>query len=981
MNSAKMMPLQTPLPWWHTIRGRMAIGFCSLFGLLLFAIQLIQLHGLPFDLYAGALDEVTTQQLETLSTLADSRKDLIEKWIRNRRLNASTIAQNPAIQSLVPGKGVGAMSPATMGWLHTIRDDYQLAALRFMLPSGGTVFASIPRVDHARSLGEQRAITLNVGSNEQLLVTYDVGSQSTLLHIILPVSPGGDADRTPLLLLDLEADLQELLATRLTPHLAGLLGATGEVVLVDSQKRFLAGTRNLQADGSMTVPLQTKDLGKAAELAVSGSEGTIVADDYRGIPVLAAYRHIQLTPEVSWGMVVKRDQQEVFAGLEHQKRVFWTIFLLGITLTIIIALVLASRLTKPLRNIVLTARAIQDGDLTARADDASRGEVAVLAQAFNSMLNQLQAWHTELDRRVNQRTEQLVAANDDLQIQIAERTKAENTLNEKALLLEDEIAERQMAEEELLESKNKISQLLQATDQGIYGIDTNGECTFVNTAGLNHLGYRLEECLGKNMHDLIHHSHPDGSPYAVEDCPGFKAKKTGVSCRVDSEVFWRKDGTPFACEYSAYPIFENGRIRGAVVTFSDITYRKRVEEESAKLVAQLQQAQKMESVGRLAGGVAHDFNNMLGVILGHAELALLRMDSSNPFHASLMEIRGAAERSASLTRQLLAFARKQTISPQTMNLNETVAGMLKMLQRLIGEDIHLTWQPTPELWQVKADPGQIDQILANLCVNARDAIDNTGRVTIETQNSTIDAYYCDSHPDAQPGEYVQLSVSDNGSGMEKEVLDNIFEPFYTTKELGRGTGLGLATVFGIVKQNSGFINVYSEPGEGTTFSIYFPRLEEGGVQSQAASAVMSIPGGQETILLVEDEAAILALAAMMLEKLGYAVLKAHSPADAIAMAREHVGEIDLLMTDVIMPGMNGRDLALQLLSSYPEIKCLFMSGYTADVIAHHGVLAEDVHFIQKPFSLTAMAVKVREVLDSKSGGSARFTSTPADRIP
>ncbi|MHB8121599.1 MAG: ATP-binding protein [Desulfuromonadaceae bacterium] len=960
MNSAKTVPLQTPLPWWQTIRGRMAIGFCSLFGLLLLAIQLIQLYGLPFDLYAGALDEVTTQQLETLSTIADSRKDLIEKWIRNRRLNANTIAQNPAIQNLAPGKGGGAISPATMGWLNTLRDDYQLAALRFMLPSGGTMLASIPRADHAPSSDEQRAIALNTGSDEQLLVTYDAGSQSTLLHIILPVRPGGDPDRAPLLLLDLEADLQEFLATQLTPHLAGLLGKTGEVVLVDSQKRFLTGTRNLQADGSTTVPLQTKYLGKAAELSVSGSEGTIVADDYRAIPVLAAYRHIQLTPEVSWGMVVKRDQQEVFAGLEHQKRVFWTIFLLGITLTIIIAVVLASRLTKPLRNIVSTARTIQDGDLTARADDASRGEVAVLAQAFNSMLNQLQAWHTELDRRVSQRTEQLVAANDDLQIQIAER---------------------QMAEEELLESKNKISQLLQATDQGIYGIDTDGKCTFINRAGLNYLGYQLEECIGTNMHDLIHHSHPDGSSYAVEDCPLFSAKKTGVSCRVDSELFWRKDGTSFACEYSSHPIFENGRIRGAVVTFSDITYRKRAEEERAKLEAQLQQAQKMESVGRLAGGVAHDFNNMLGVILGHAELALLRMDSSNPFHANLMEIRGAAERSAALTSQLLAFARKQTISPQAMNLNETVAGMLKMLQRLIGEDINLTWRPAPELWQVKADPGQIDQILANLCVNARDVIDNTGRVTIETRNSTIDAYYCEHHPDALPGEYVQLSVSDNGSGMEKEVLDNIFEPFYTTKELGKGTGLGLATVFGIVKQNNGFINVYSEPGEGTTFSIYFPRLEERGVQPQAASTVMSIPGGQEAILLVEDEAAILELAAMMLEKLGYAVLKAHSPADALVVAREHVGEIDLLMTDVIMPGMNGRDLAKQLLSSYPGMKCLFMSGYTADVIAHHGVLDEDVHFIQKPFSLTAMAAKVREVLDSNPGGSARFTSTPANRNP
>jgi len=964
MNSAKAAPLQTPLYWWQTIRGRMAIGFCGLFGLLLLAIQLVQLYGLPFKLYAGALDEVTTQQLETLGTIADSRKDLIERWIRNSRLNANTIAKSPAIQNLAPDREGVAISPGSMAWLNSIRDDYQLAAIRFMLPSGGKTLASIPAAGLSHSSDEQGAIALNTGSDEQLLVSYDDGSRSTLLHIILPVRPGGDPDKEPLLLLDLEADLQEFLDTQLTPHLAGLLGTTGEVVLVDSQKRFLAATRNLQADGSMTVPLQTKDLGKAAELAVSGSEGTIAAADYRAVPVLAAYRHIQLTPEISWGMVVKKDQQEVFAGLEHQKRVFWTIFLLGITMTAIIALVLANRLTKPLRNIVATARIIQDGDLTARADDVIRGEIAIVAQAFNSMLNQLHAWHTELDERVSQRTGQLVAANDDLLIQIAERTKAQNTLNEKALLLEDEIGERQMAEEALLESKNKISQLLQATDQGIYGVDTDGKCTFINRAGLNYLGYQLGECIGKSMHDLIHHCHSDGSSYAVEDCPLSSAKKNGESCRLDSEVLWRKDGTSFACEYSSHPILENGKIRGAVVTFSDITSRKRAEEESAKLEAQLHQAQKMESVGRLAGGVAHDFNNMLGVILGHAELALLRMDPSSPFHADLVEIRNAAERSAALTSQLLAFARKQTISPQTMNLNETVSGMLKMLQRLIGEDIYLTWQAAPELWLVKADPGQIDQILANLCVNARDAISDTGRVTIRTQNSTVDAYYCDSHPDALPGEYVQLSVSDNGSGMEKSVLDSIFEPFFTTKELGKGTGLGLATVFGIMKQNSGFINVYSEPGEGTTFSLYFPRLAEKGAQPQPENRVMSLPGGRETILLVEDEAAILALAAMMLEKLGYAVLKAQAPGDALLMAREHVGKIDLLMTDVIMPGMNGRDLAIQLLSSYPGMKRQFMSGYTADVIAHHGVLDEDVHFIQKPFSLNAMAVKVRDVLDS-----------------
>jgi nitrogen-specific signal transduction histidine kinase len=396
----------------------------------------------------------------------------------------------------------------------------------------------------------------------------------------------------------------------------------------------------------------------------------------------------------------------------------------------------------------------------------------------------------------------------------------------------------------------------------------------------------------------------------------------------------------------------------------DITRRMQAEEEKYKLESQLQQAQKMESVGRLAGGVAHDFNNMLSVILGHAELGLMKIAPYDPLAADLKEISKTAERSADLTRQLLAFARKQTIMPKVIDLNDTVTNMLKMLQRLIGENIHLTWQPSPELCQVKMDPSQIDQILANLCVNARDAIEDTGRVSIETGACAIDANYCASNPEASPGEYVRLVVSDSGKGMNKETLTRIFEPFYTTKEMGKGTGLGLATVYGAVKQNNGFINIYSEPGKGTTFSIYLPRETNTDTASRPHDAETAVPCGQETILLVEDEAAILNIAAIMLEKQGYTVLRAGSPGRAMELARERHGAIHLLMTDVIMPEMNGRDLAKNILALHPGMKRLFMSGYTADVITHHGVLDEGVHFIQKPFSQPNMAAKVREVLDA-----------------
>ncbi|MBU1233265.1 MAG: PocR ligand-binding domain-containing protein [Proteobacteria bacterium] len=404
---------------------------------------------------------------------------------------------------------------------------------------------------------------------------------------------------------------------------------------------------------------------------------------------------------------------------------------------------------------------------------------------------------------------------------------------------------------------------------------------------------------------------------------------------------------------------QSGEVTAAIEMVEDIT-------DKLSLQSQLHQAQKMESVGRLAGGVAHDFNNMLGVIIGHTEMALDQMNRNQPLFESLQEILQAALRSADLTRQLLAFARKQIVTPKVLDLNETVEAMLKMLRRLIGEDINIVWLPDSDLWLVKMDPSQIDQILANLCVNARDAIAEGGKVTIETQTVTFDEAYCADHSGVIPGDFVMLAVSDNGQGMDRETLDNIFEPFFTTKGIGEGTGLGLATVYGVVKQNNGFINVYSEPGHGSTFKIYLPRHAAKGEDTRKEGLVTpDAQGHDETILLVEDDPSILRMTRLMLENLGYRVLAASTPSEAISLARKHAGETHLLLTDVVMPEMNGRDLAQELISLYPGLRSLFMSGYTGNVIAHHGVLGNGVNFIQKPFLKQALAAKVREVLDSK----------------
>ena len=522
-----------------------------------------------------------------------------------------------------------------------------------------------------------------------------------------------------------------------------------------------------------------------------------------------------------------------------------------------------------------------------------------------------------------------------------------------------DIMERKQAEEALRESEGLYTQLVDTIPDIVVRTDLNSKVLFANDNVLNIGGYRMEEVLGHNILEFI--SPEDHDTVTRNVIRIIEEKKQGpyeyhlltkdgirIPYEVISGIFHVKDGTP--C--------------GFVHVCRNISQRKQAELEKEHLQERLNQAQKMESIGRLAGGVAHDFNNMLSVILGHTEMAMGDTESDQPIHAHLLEIRKAAERSADLTRQLLAFARKQTVSPQVIDMNKTVEGMLKMLQRLIGEDIHLSWLPGVNAWPVKIDPSQVDQILANLCVNARDAITGVGKVTIELENIHIDEAFCAGYSYfISPGDYILLAVSDDGHGMDRKVQDRLFEPFFTTKAVGKGTGLGLATVYGIVKQNKGFINVYSEPGQGTTFRIYLPRHLGDAEQVKAEQPQESMIRGHETVLVVEDELAILDLCKIMLEQQGYQVLAAATPGEAIQLAGEHSGEIHLLITDMVMPGMNGRDLAKRFLSIYPAMKCLFMSGYTANMIVHQGILDEGVYFIQKPFSRNDLTKRVREVLD------------------
>jgi len=531
-----------------------------------------------------------------------------------------------------------------------------------------------------------------------------------------------------------------------------------------------------------------------------------------------------------------------------------------------------------------------------------------------------------------------------------------------------DITERKRIERELRFSEERLRLTLEVANIGIWEWNVTNDTWYASPIYYTMLGY--EPMIGHSDRETwLKRVHPEDREMVkkrIQSILNFETNEYHYEARMK-----HADGS-YRWHYVIGYVLERDKDNKPILLTGlriDINERVKAEAEKEKLQAQLTQAQKMEAIGRLAGGVAHDFNNMLGVIIGQAELSLRKMDSSQPIFKSLQRIKKAAENSADLTRQLLAFARKQTVSPKILDLNNIVESMIKMLQRIIGEDIHLVWSPGEDLWTVIIDSTQVDQILANLCVNARDSISGIGKIVIETGNRIFDSAYCTDHPEFIPGDYVMLAVYDDGCGMDREILNNIFEPFFTTKGEGKGTGLGLSTVYGIVKQNKGFINVYSEPDFGSAFKIYFPRHTAETNEPIEKTKEPSIMRGSETILVVEDNVEILNISQIILEEQGYKVLTAASPKKALKLVEEYANIIDLLITDVIMPEMNGRDLAESFKSVFPDLKILYMSGYTSNAIARHGVLNKGINFIQKPFNIQELASKVREALKTDKENS------------
>jgi PAS domain S-box-containing protein len=585
--------------------------------------------------------------------------------------------------------------------------------------------------------------------------------------------------------------------------------------------------------------------------------------------------------------------------------------------SLVLGLAIVRQVVRPIQGMAATAQAISSGDLSRRVRVPNRDEIGVLADSFNSMTSQL----------------------------------LRNMDN-----LEQQVLEVKQAEESLRRVNETLQALIDHSPLAIIMLDLEGRILLWNSAAERMYGWTAQEAFGGPL------------PFVRDDQRdemGAIIERVSQGAIITDREFERrhKDGSRIFTSVSIAPLRDSsGGVYAYMSISTDITKRKKVEEEKAKLESQLLHAQKMESVGRLAGGVAHDFNNMLSVILGYAELLKSQLPAQDPLQKYVAELEKAGIRSRDITRQLLAFSRKQIITPKPVDLNGLVEDTKETLARLIGEDVDLRFCPGENLWRIKFDPSQVDQILVNLAVNARDAMPSGGKLTIETSNVSLDEAFCREHVEASPGDHVVLEVSDNGTGMDKETLSHVFEPFFTTKEVGKGTGLGLATVYGIVKQNQGFISVYSEPGQGTTFKIHIPRFAEA-VDIAERSEDGPLIRGTGTLLLVEDDALVRKMTKAMLDRLGYTVLVVESPAEALALCAGPGAAIDLLITDVVMPGMSGPELCASVKARKPEIKVLFMSGYTSNVIVHRGVLEEGVNFIQKPFGMNALSRKVHEVIN------------------
>lgn len=931
---------------------------------------------------------------EDLTAIAMLKAKQLSDWRKERIADVNVFSDRlellENIRSILTDSAVEP-GEKTVKQFKNIVHNYNYQNLKIFYPDGTQRWSLNKEICSCKTaIREQLELSFASGKPQFTKLHFEENEVTTANPHIGVIGPIFSEDGKPLGAVTLVSDASKFLFPLIEQW--PVPGKTAETLLFrveDNQILFLNNLRH-KPDTALKLKINLDQTEIIAVKAAKGRLGFMSGKDYRGVSVIAVALTIEGSP---WYMVAKVDYDEAFAHWQFISKLLLGLMALATILAFFLGLFLQQREKEMSKRLIYKAKIAQHlaeqrnsvtlksiGDAVIVTDEHSRVEL------MNGVAENLTGWREEdaIGRPIDEVFKIFNAQNErpaELPVKkvletgkivgLANHTKIvskngeEHQIEDSGAPIKEEngqisgvvivfrdVSETYRITEKLRLNEQRLRQLLKNSPVIIFSLHPDDfRATWISPNIEKILGYSVAECLAPNWWE--NHLFPDDRVQALTTSKKlFDAGEISQEYRMlhrNGEIIWVEDHQKLVTDESGRPL----EIIGAMHDISD----------KRNLEIQLLQAQKMEAVGRLAGGIAHDFNNMLQFILGTAELAMETLDPDSAEYHDFQEIHRVGKRSADLTRQLLGFARKQAVMPKLLDLNDAVGGMLKMLQRLIGEDICLQWLPSEKPIKVRIDPSQLDQILANLSVNARDAISGTGTITIETKVVEVDDSYCESNPEAVPGNFAQLSFSDNGMGMDPETISKLFEPFFTTKKLGQGTGLGLATIYGIIKQNLGFINVYSEKGHGATFKVYLPLIAIAGeaATKEKPDSNESPVGGGESILLVEDEIDILKHEKKILEKLGYRVFATSSPLMALKMAEEQQN-IDLLLTDVIMPEMNGRELSEQILANFPQTRVLFMSGYTAEVISHHGVLKPGMNFIQKPFSTRSLAQKISQVL-------------------
>lgn len=926
---------------------------------------------------------------ERLLSIADLKVSELQQYRRERLGDAHLFTNNASFASLVKrviGHPEDSAARADLqAWLGQVQTHFQYdrvilldsqGALRMTEPVGAESGDSLLSEHVAEVMRLKQAVLDDFHRHEPNGQVY--------LSILVPILDPADDTRVSAVLvlrIDPRRYLYPLLQRWPTPS------QTAETLLVRCEADEVVYLTPLRfredAPLALRKPLENTQL--PAVQAVLGREGIFEGIDYRSEPVIAALRRV---PDSPWYLVARMDEKEVLLPV-HER--LWVVSILTATMLLSAAAGVGFlwhrqrvhfykeryHTVKRLRALSLRHEAL----LAAVPDilmEVDANKIYTWAnepgRAFfgDDVLGKEASFYFEGEQNTYEVVQPLFNGDESVfYLESWQRRKD----GQKRLLawwshaLKDEqgkvigalssardITGQKQAEEALRESEEKFRNMAEQLLDLLFVADTAGELTYVSPAARQLFGWEPEDAIGRPFTDFLDESD------VASAMEVFRATMdSGRSARGVRLEMKRKDSTTFTAELNGSVLYRDGKVAGAIGSIRDITERKRAEEERARLEAQLLQAQKMEAVGQLAGGIAHDFNNLLQVISGHLEMVLNDLPPEEPPRAELEEVQKAAERAAALTRQLLAFSRRQVLDPRPLDLNEIVADLMKMITRMIGEHIELNVIPGHALKTVRADRGQLDQVLINLCVNARDAMPGGGRLTIETENVIFDEEYCAMHAWATPGRYVMLQVSDSGCGMAPEMLGQIFEPFFTTKEPGRGTGLGLATVYGIVRQHSGTVQVYSEVGKGSTFKVYLPAVEDAAAIN--CQGPEPIRGGHEKILVAEDDSQIRSLAKRILESAGYHVSAAADGEEALRVYREEGGAFDLLLLDVVMPHKGGRAVFDSIRKDRPDTRCLFVSGYSDSTIHTDFILEAGLRLLQKPYQRDGLLRAVRAALD------------------